>query len=43
MNLKFLVSKYSQNRNEYLNPKYNETQLRGDFLDSFFSLLVEFS
>lgn len=39
MNLKFLVSKYSQNRNEYLNPKYNETQLRGDFLDSFFELL----
>jgi len=39
MNLNLLINKYSQNRDEYLSPKYNETQLRGDFLDPFFELL----
>ena len=39
MTLSTLINKYSQNRDEYLSPKYNETQLRGDFLDPFFELL----
>lgn len=34
-----LVKKYEQDRENYINPKYNETQLRNDFLDPFFSTL----
>lgn len=34
-----LVEKYRLNREEYLRPSYNETQLRTDFLDPFFELL----
>lgn len=34
-----LVTKYTQNRQLYLNPSYNETQLRVDFLDPLFELL----
>jgi len=34
-----LVTKYHNNREYYLSPKYNETQLRIDFLDPFFELL----
>ncbi|KAA3595833.1 MAG: adenine methyltransferase [Calditrichaeota bacterium] len=39
MTIKKLVEKYQANRNYYLSQKYNETQLRADFLDSFFALL----
>lgn len=34
-----LVSRYESNRDYYLSPKYNEAQLRNDFLDIFFDLL----
>lgn len=34
-----LVSRYEANRDYYLSPKYNETQLRNEFLDVFFELL----
>ena len=34
-----LVEKYASNRENYLSPTYNETQLRADFLDPFFELL----
>ena len=34
-----LVSRYESNRDYYLNPKYNEAQLRNDFLDVFFEFL----
>lgn len=34
-----LVTKYHNNREYYLSSKYNETQLRIDFLDPFFELL----
>ena len=34
-----LVKKYQSNRENYLNPTYNETQLRADFLDPLFELL----
>ncbi len=34
-----LVNKYVADRNHYLSPAYNETQLRADFLDPFFELL----
>jgi type I restriction-modification system DNA methylase subunit len=37
--LKILVDKYHANRNNYIKPAYNETQLRTDFLDPFFSIL----
>ncbi|MCP3660397.1 MAG: adenine methyltransferase [Bacteroidetes bacterium] len=39
MNIKKLISKYESNRNYYISNKYNETQLRTDFLDPFFKLL----
>ncbi|MCC4227114.1 Eco57I restriction-modification methylase domain-containing protein [Zunongwangia profunda] len=39
MNIKDLVKKYHSNREAYLKPEYNETQLRIDFLDPFFELL----
>ena len=39
MGIKELVHKYESNREYYLSPKYNETQLRSDFLDPFFELL----
>ncbi|MFA5501867.1 MAG: Eco57I restriction-modification methylase domain-containing protein [Sulfurovaceae bacterium] len=39
MTLIDLVKKYHDNRQEYLNLKYNETLLRSDFLDPFFELL----
>lgn len=34
-----LVRKYESNRENYLKPAYNETQLRIDFLDPLFELL----
>ncbi|HIO93180.1 MAG TPA: hypothetical protein EYG68_10120 [Leucothrix mucor] len=34
-----LVKKYEDDRDAYLSPVYNETQLRADFLDPFFELL----
>ncbi len=37
--IKKLVEKYQLNRNNYIKPTYNETQLRTDFLDPFFSIL----
>lgn len=39
MNIKKLIEKYNDNRDYYLSTKYNETQLRIDFLDPFFELL----
>jgi hypothetical protein len=39
MNIHKLVSKYEANRDFYRSPKYNETQLRLDFLDPLFELL----
>lgn len=39
MNISSLVKKYSDGLGEYRNQKYNETQLRNDFLDPFFELL----
>ena len=39
MEIKDLVKKYDFNRETYLKPSYNETQLRTDFLDPFFELL----
>lgn len=39
MNISSLVKKYSDGLGEYQNQKYNETQLRNDFLDPFFELL----
>jgi predicted type IV restriction endonuclease len=38
MTIKQLVEKYHSNRSNYINPKYNETLLRSDFLDPFFEL-----
>ncbi len=37
--LKQLIEKYQSDRIHYLTNKYNETQLRSDFLDPFFELL----
>ena len=37
--IKALVQKYHANRQAYLKPSYNETQLRTDFLDPFFEIL----
>lgn len=37
--LKQLIEKYQSDRIHYLTNKYNETQLRNDFLDPFFELL----
>jgi hypothetical protein len=34
-----LVKKYEQDRENYINSRYNETQLRNDFLDPFFSAI----
>ena len=39
MNIEHLIEKYNLNRGEYLQNSYNETQLRNEFLDSFFELL----
>jgi Eco57I restriction-modification methylase/TaqI-like C-terminal specificity domain len=39
MTVKDLVKKYHSDRETYLKPGYNETQLRTDFLDPFFELL----
>jgi Eco57I restriction-modification methylase/TaqI-like C-terminal specificity domain len=39
MTIKTLVDKYHSNRDNYIDPKYNETLLRSDFLDPFFELL----
>ena len=39
MTIKDLVNKYYSNQDNYVNPKYNETLLRSDFLDPFFELL----
>lgn len=39
MTLKQLIEKYQSDRIHYLTNKYNETQLRSDFLDPFFELL----
>ena len=34
-----LVNKFDANKNYYLSSKYNESQLRTDFLDEFFTIL----
>lgn len=39
MNINDLIKKYNENKDYYQTPKYNETQLRTDFLDPFFELL----
>lgn len=39
MTINELVNKYHSNREHYLSSKYNETQLRADFLDPLFELL----
>lgn len=39
MTIKDLVGKYQKERDIYLSEKYNESQLRADFLDGFFELL----
>ncbi|SHG20362.1 Eco57I restriction-modification methylase domain-containing protein [Dysgonomonas macrotermitis] len=39
MNIKQLVEKYQIDRTHYLTNRYNETQLRSDFLDPLFELL----
>lgn len=39
MTIQQLVEKYEQNHSEYLHTRYNETQVRSEFLDSFFELL----
>ncbi len=39
MNIKDLIKKYNENKSYYQTSKYNETQLRTDFLDPFFELL----
>jgi predicted type IV restriction endonuclease len=39
MTIQDLVEKYHKYRDSYINPKYNETQLRSDFLDPLFELL----
>lgn len=39
MTIKDLVEKYIENRTYYLSSKYNESQLRSDFLDPFLELL----
>lgn len=39
MTIKQLIEKYQTDRDNYLTQKYNETQLRSDFLDPFFELL----
>ncbi len=39
MSIKDLVEKYKKERGTYLSERYNESQLRADFLDEFFELL----
>jgi SAM-dependent methyltransferase len=39
MNIEELIKKYNDNRDYYISTKYNEAQLRIDFLDPFFELL----
>lgn len=39
MDIRSLIEKYERDRNHYLSNKYNETQLRTDFLDPLFELL----
>ena len=39
MSINSLVQKYEKDKEYYLSEKYNETQLRSDFLDVFFELL----
>lgn len=39
MTIRQLIEKYQSDRIHYLTYKYNETQLRSDFLDPFFELL----
>lgn len=39
MDIKNLIKKYNENKGYYQTSKYNETQLRTDFLDPFFELL----
>lgn len=39
MDIHRLVQKYETDRDFYLTDRYNETQLRNDFLDTFFELL----
>lgn len=39
MTIRELVRQYHENREAYIVPAYNETQLRADFLDPFFELL----
>jgi len=34
-----LVERFARNREQYLNPAYNETQVRREFLDPFFTAL----
>ncbi|MEI6449606.1 MAG: type IV restriction endonuclease, partial [Actinomycetes bacterium] len=34
-----LVERFARNRVQYLNPAYNETQVRREFLDPFFAAL----
>jgi len=34
-----LVERFTRNRAQYLNPAYNETQVRREFLDPFFTAL----
>jgi len=34
-----LVERFARNRDQYLNPAYNETQVRREFLDPFFTAL----
>lgn len=39
MGIEELIHKYDSNRDHYQSPKYNEMQLRSDFLDPLFELL----
>ncbi len=39
MSINKLIEKYENNRTHYLSSKYNESQLRTDFLEPFFELL----
>lgn len=39
LQLQLLVDKYTNNSEHYRSKRYNETQLRTDFLDQFFSIL----
>ena len=38
-NIRKLVEKYEADRDFYLTDRYNETQVRSDFLDPLFELL----